>query len=127
MLGVGLVAAGLGSVAVGVGVALAVALGPGLALAVADGLGVAAAPMTDAFRASVVPAPATGDGRLAHALAALIGVVLDARTPAAPREPLDTIISPAATPNEARPKGDAIGVTPPCRCRPERRRRCFVP
>jgi hypothetical protein len=118
-VGDGSVASGLGSVAVGVGVGLAVALG--LAL------GVAAAPMRATLIASAVPAPAAAEGRLPHALAVLIGPTLEACAAEPPIAPLDTSNSPAATPNEARPNDSVTVVTPPSRCRPQRRRRCCVP
>jgi hypothetical protein len=104
-------------------VALAVALG----LALADALGDAAAPMTAALIASVVPAPATADGRLAQAFAAAIGPTAEACAATPPIAPLDTSNSPAATPSEARPNDNVTVVTPRSRCRPQRRRRCFVP
>lgn len=103
--------------------ALAVALG----LALADALGDAAVPMRAALFASVVPPPAAAAGRLAHALAVLIGLAVDACAATPPIAPLDTSISPAATPSEARPSDNVTVVTPPSRCRPQRRRRCFVP
>jgi hypothetical protein len=104
-------------------VALAVALG----LALADALGDAAAPMTAALFASVVPAPAAAEGRLAHALAVAIGLAVEACAATPPMAPLDTSNSPAATPSEARPNDNVTVVTPRSWCRPQRRRRCFVP
>jgi hypothetical protein len=121
VLGDGLEASGLGSVEVGVGVAL------GVALALADALGVAEAPMTVAPFASVVLALAAAAGRLAHTLVALSRLAPEACTGAAPAEPVGTSSSPAKTPNVARPHLVIVIVAPSPRCRPQRRRRSFVP
>ena len=124
-VGDGLVASGLGSVEVGVGVALGVALA--LTLALADALGAAEAPMMAAPFASVVFALAVAAGRLAHALVALNRLALEACTAAAPAAPPGTSSSPAKTPNVARPNFAVVIVAPSPRCRPQRRRRSFVP
>jgi hypothetical protein len=70
--------------------------------------------MRAALFASVVLAAA--DGRLAHALAVLIGLAVEACAATPPMAPLDTSNSPAATPNEARPNVNVTVVTPPSRC-----------
>jgi hypothetical protein len=131
VLGDGSVAEGLGSLPVGVAVALALgvglALGDALALALADALGAAEAAMTAALIASVVPALAITAGRLAHALVVLIRVALDACAVVRPAEPPHTSISPATAPSLARPNVPVVIVAPSSRCRPKRRRRSFVP